>query len=514
MARLSFKPDSSFFRKIVIGAVGARAVCEDLAALGHRFVELERGSTNSKLWKDIKRKRVRIPDLICTRCGTRVECRAKTRAELSMSHSPTDLERAWDFGMVAQDWIAFPVCEPAREMDWASGKLGETASYWREQNWVDWRTSGCINYFTVEAFRSRMYARSRTKGVTEGSENFISWDATFSSRAGPVLAVDKTARKVKIGLEDGSRPHTWTVKEGSEILVCEGDVVKEKQAIAAPVIPIRGGDLACPGVLRDGHVAKLISSRERTQRFAGVKLARLLGGKKHEAATLELARDAEEDVYVRLEANSYLVACCAHGAEPSFAPYLDGGDPQTQLEAVIALGETRTDEAVDLLARILRTNTRPYFLRSAAAWSLGQTGSEQACSELVSAFSSVDDNLRHEALDNLVGVGCAACNTLLEGLKHSDEAVIAGCAEALRQQPDLPREVAESLLRDIRSGSPNKWVVWLVGHLPREQFNTAISELQARRPELHYAIALIWSFLESWIAKHWELRPSPEFPPQ
>jgi len=429
-----------------------------------------------------------------------------------MSHSPTDLERAWDFGMVAQDWIAFPVCDPVSEMDWASGKLGQRTSYWHERSWVDWCTSGRINYFTVEAFRSRVHARSRTKGVTEGSENFISWDATFSSRTGPVLAVDKAARKVKIGLEDGSRPYTWRVKEGSEILVSEGDVVEEKQVIAAPVIPIGREGLMCPGVLPAGHLTRLIGSRERTQRFAGVKLARLLDRKEHEAEALELAGDGEEDVYVRLEAVSYLVARCGHAAEPSFSPYLESGDPQTQLEAVIALGETRTEEAVDLLARIVRTSDQPYFLRSAAAWSLGQIGTQHACGELVSAFSTVDHNLRREALDNLVGVGCTACNVLLEGLKRTDEAVIAGCAEALRQQPELPEEVVESLLGTIRSDAPNKWVVWLVGHLPREQFNAAISELQTERPELHYAIALIWSFLESWIAKHWELRPSAEFP--
>ena len=78
MAHFAFKPDSSFFRKIAVGAVGARAVCTDLGTRGHRMVELERGSTDTKLWKDVKRKRVRIPDLVCVRCGLRVESRAKT----------------------------------------------------------------------------------------------------------------------------------------------------------------------------------------------------------------------------------------------------------------------------------------------------------------------------------------------------------------------------------------------------------------------------------------------------
>ena len=78
MARLSFKADSRFFRYLSIGAVGARAVCTDLQERGHAIVELENGSTDTKIWKDVKRKRVRIPDLVCTRCGLRVESRAKT----------------------------------------------------------------------------------------------------------------------------------------------------------------------------------------------------------------------------------------------------------------------------------------------------------------------------------------------------------------------------------------------------------------------------------------------------
>src|SRR2546421_39016 len=105
MARLAFKPDASFFRKIAIGAIGTRAVSADLAHHGHHVVELERGATDTKLWKDVKRKRVRIPDLVCSRCGRRIESRAKTKTELAMSHSLADEARAWDFGMVDSDWV-------------------------------------------------------------------------------------------------------------------------------------------------------------------------------------------------------------------------------------------------------------------------------------------------------------------------------------------------------------------------------------------------------------------------
>ena len=91
MARLALKPDSSFFRKIAIGAIGTRAVVDDLAAHGHQVDELERGSTDTKLWKDVKRKRVRIPDLVCRCCGLRIESRAKTKAELYFACAETDI---------------------------------------------------------------------------------------------------------------------------------------------------------------------------------------------------------------------------------------------------------------------------------------------------------------------------------------------------------------------------------------------------------------------------------------
>jgi hypothetical protein len=129
MPPLALKPDFSFFRKVALGAVGSRYVAEDLERLDHQIVELERGAMDTKLWKEVKRKRVRIPDLVCELCGLRVESRAKTKTDLSMSHSLSDHERAWDFGMVGRDVIAFPVCTAGDEEQWSSGRLKAPFSY-------------------------------------------------------------------------------------------------------------------------------------------------------------------------------------------------------------------------------------------------------------------------------------------------------------------------------------------------------------------------------------------------
>ncbi len=114
--RNAFKTNSSFFRMLAVGAVGAKAVQTALNSRGHDVVELERGSLSTRIWRDVKRKRVRIPDLCCTRCGVRIESRAKTRPDLTMSHSPHDAERAWDYGMLDGDWIAFPILAADEEI--------------------------------------------------------------------------------------------------------------------------------------------------------------------------------------------------------------------------------------------------------------------------------------------------------------------------------------------------------------------------------------------------------------
>jgi hypothetical protein len=82
--RRSYKSDVSFLEKISIGAVGTHRVYEDLRQQGHIPIELERGSMSFKIWKAIKIKRIRVPDILCIDCGRRVESRAKTRLQISI----------------------------------------------------------------------------------------------------------------------------------------------------------------------------------------------------------------------------------------------------------------------------------------------------------------------------------------------------------------------------------------------------------------------------------------------
>lgn len=510
MPRLALKPDSSFFRKIVIGAVGTRSVSANLATHRHEIVELERGSMDTKLWKDVKRKRVRIPDLLCRCCGLRVESRAKTKRELSMSHSITDETRAWNFGMVDADYVAFPLCEATDEKYWSAGKLSEESSYWHERNWVRWRSNSHINYFKVGEFRSRAATRTSTKGVTEGSETTLSWGTIFSSSSGIVEAVSD--QKITIRRAANGRRQTWNVPAGLQIIVAPSEPVEANQVIACALRPVTVPELACPRYLPDGHLSHLLSSRERTQRFTGVKLARLQNDRSYGSTVAELAADEEEDVYVRLEAISYLASVSGELARDLFQPYLSSSDEQTQLEAVIALGESAATGAVELLCEILDDERQPYFVRSAAAWCLSRIGSEEAATRLVQAFSDLDLSIREEALDGIVSIGGPALPVVLSGLREANEGIVAGCAEVLRQQQPLQDEVFSGLLEDLKREEPSQWIVWLFGHLPRDRVSTEIAGLQESAPQFHYAISVLWSFVESWIAHRWELNRGSAFP--
>src|ERR1039458_3758104 len=56
------------------------------------------------------------------------------------------------------------------------------------------------------------------------------------------------------------------------------------------------------------------------------------------------------------------------------------------------------------------------------------------------------------------------------------------------------------LSQGLQGSNASDWAVWLLGQLPRERVAPAIVGLQGSAPRLYYAISLLWSFMESWIA--------------
>lgn len=501
MPAFSFKPDSSFFRKIALGAEGCRSVRNHLNANGHDMRELERGALGVKLWKEVKRKRVRIPDLVCLRCGLRVECRAKTKPGLTMSDS-SDPKRAWDFGMDGTDLVAFPTCRSQTLVAWSSGSLRGPVATWHEREQTELGQTGYINYVRVGKFRKTPHKKTTVKGYEEGSETSITWDGIASTVAGKVEKI--VGAKITVKPTSGKR-RTRSIPQGVGAVVEVGETVDVNQILAATVNPEKIEELQCPGTLAQGHLQSLLFSTELTQRFTGVKLARLLEKAEYKAQITDMEHDPEEDIYVRLEAAAYLASVVGCQARPLFGPYLAGGN-ETALEAIIAMGEAATPECSEILSELLLKPDTKFFEKDAASWALGQAGSELECKPLIQAFSDPDVRVRDAALDAISAVGECALPALMEGLQSTDPDIAAGCAEAIRRRETISAEILQAVGELAAKPLEHPWAAWLLASLPTS--GCSVPGLESS--EIAGAITQFHSFFVSWVARRWEPRSECE----
>ncbi len=508
--RISFKSDSSFFEKLVMGVIGAQEVRQRLSVLGHDLVELERGALETKLWKEVKRKRARIPDLVCIRCGQRIESRAKTRPELSMSHSISDSTRSWDAGLVPGDWIAFPICASSTRKDWVQGELAGANSYWHERKWAHWRAEGAINFFDVTHLLEVLPRPKPTKGVTEGSESQVYWPAVFATRGGVVTRVDEETIQYATDLTTRERRVriSGTVRGRLPTAVTLGESVHLHQVLAASVPPLSVSDLTCRANLNEDRIAGMLQSRRESMRYTGCRLAKLGKIISVSHTVRDLSRDPAEDLYTRLEARSYLVTVAGVDAHEEFGPLVaEPSESSWRLESIVTLADTPSTSALELLKTVLADRANPLFLRSAAAWALGHFPGEDAAEALIRTFTDADRNLRQEALVSLVHSGTGALRPLLEGLKEGKDDVASGCFEALRRLNELP---VGPIIGLAEKGRAPEWAVWLLASLPRFQVGPLIASWQTKRPDLHFALSVLWSFLESWVSETWERNPASQ----
>lgn len=252
----SFKSDVSFLEKISMGAIGTRRVFEHLRNQGHNPLELERGSMSFKIWKKIKIKRIRVPDILCVACGRRVESRAKTTFEISMSHSLSDPERGWNYGLDDGDFVALVICK----------RVGDRP--------VDWQAGELVQYIPVYELRSAQRNNCvrlvKPKGAEEGFEARINWPATAAKSVGAIASVTDDRIQYR-RLTDNRIITVKLSRQGLKLkpLVCESDVVAENQVLAA-VVPVTRQFHCSGGADQEYYIARL-SSSSLSERYAAAK---------------------------------------------------------------------------------------------------------------------------------------------------------------------------------------------------------------------------------------------------
>lgn len=87
IAQLHLKPTTDFADALARGALAQEVVAGVMRWLGHDPAPLDAGAGTTEIYLEAGRKRQRRSDLVCSKCGLRVEVKSKTRPALCLSHS-------------------------------------------------------------------------------------------------------------------------------------------------------------------------------------------------------------------------------------------------------------------------------------------------------------------------------------------------------------------------------------------------------------------------------------------
>jgi HEAT repeat protein len=369
--RRSYKTDESFLEKIAIGAIGTQRVYENLRQQGHTPIELERGSMSFKIWKAIKIKRIRVPDILCTACGRRVESRAKTKFEISMSHSLSDPQRGWDFGLEDNDYIAIVVCH----------RVGERP--------IDWQAENLVQYVSIkdmrQAHKDGVANIVEAKGAQEGFEARISWGACVASADGTVTRLTEDRIQYRRSLD--SRTITYQLSRRGRllpVLVSEGASVVANQVIAA-VVPVTQSYL-CPQTSTGQEYVRRLISPSLSDRYGAAKALSYFAAPETTEPLAQRVADTREHIYVRLEAAASLSRLNDQRGVGFIAQCLNDDYLENRLEAVIILGEIRRPVATRLLIETLGNDDQHPEIRAGAAWALGEIRDRSSLNALIGKF--------------------------------------------------------------------------------------------------------------------------------
>ena len=465
--RWAFKSDVSFLEKISMGAVGTHRVFEHLRAQGHNPLELERGSMSFKIWKNIKIKRIRVPDILCVACGRRVESRAKTTLEISMSHSLSDPERGWDYGLNDSDFVALVICRRVSDRP------------------IDWQADELVQYISVHDLRSaqrnNLIVLVKPKGAEEGFETRISWPAAVAKSAGIVETV--TNDRIQYRRQNDSRMITLSLsKQGLHLnpLVREGDVISEHQVLAA-VIPVVKQFPCSRKTDQEDYIAQLLSP-SLSERYTAAKALSTFESASVSKALIDRVNAGNEHIYVRLEAAAGLAR---HNEEQGWSfieRCLTDDYLQNRLEAVIVLGEILNDTSCRLLCRVVSDNQQHPEIRAGAAWALGELDNSLALHVLIDSFSAVDEGIRIEAARALAKLASRFTGEIVKEFSRAAPDKRPGIAWALSKSLSKSGNFRlEDVLNALTDDEDVRhWVSYILGTQDQQRYINQIEKLKRK----------------------------------
>lgn len=482
----NFKSDDSFLRKLAIGAAGTSATIKRLKELGFNPIELERGSTGFKIWKRIKIKRVRVPDIICLNTGLRFESRGKTKPEVSMSHSLKDPKRAWDAGMRNDDFVSIVVLEQ------------------NEDSPVDLKQTSPVHFISVKsmraAFKNRQVSVTKPKGVEEGSEIRVLWPCASAHKKSRITAID--SETIELTPLSGEKKQTIRLSrnKGKILLrpqVKKGDIAEANQIVAS-IVPVQTA-LICPPTVSETYFIDKLKNVNMSERYAAAKALRYRGYATAGPDLETRMSDSGEDIYVQLEAAA---ALAAHGNTQGWrfmehklhSPVLTV-PLETQLETIIVASEIPKPRSEQVLIGVLRDTARDDDLRAGAAWALGQFVSPASATALVDTFNSSPPEIKIEAARALLRIAEPQVPYLVNLLKTGDPARRGGISWALARTGNFdPGSIVAGADDNLR-----KWISYIIG-CGKDNFTKAnIESICKADHEVYFAASVLWQIMASWV---------------
>lgn len=343
---MGFKEDEDFARFLTMGAHAAAAISEDLEERhAHSIVELERYARANKIWA-IKVKRMRLPDLMCVRCGRRFEAKGKTKLEFRLSDSSAPGREWWAGGMREEDVFAFV----------RVAVVGDRA------------TVGQVVYTTLASLRAAqdaLVAGSR-KAVSAGSEAAVSWKAWTPSSAGVVHEV--TASGIVVQKESGrfQAYRNYLKWPAWHLYRTVGDAFGAGDIVVGSVAP---AEVDCAGDVWDWRAD--LNSLDPDDRFAAIKGARWLNAGVADQRLRTIAHDPSEDWRASLEAAASLSIRDVSSITTVLAHVREDAKEGEAMEAVFVLTELPLFEAGQALQQVAENQALQAEVRAAAVWGLG-----------------------------------------------------------------------------------------------------------------------------------------------
>lgn len=480
--RRAYKSDVSFLEKISLGAVGTRKVFEDVTAQGHSPIELERGSMNFKIWKQIKIKRVRVPDILCINCDKRVESRAKTNLEITMSHSISTPERGWDFGLEDDDYIALVKCV----------KGGERPTDWVAEDPVQYVEVGSMR----SAYDKNLAFAEKPKGATEGFEIRVTWPSSLASDHGEVTLVN--SRKIQYRGSTSGRIATLLLSKRGATLeprVRVGETVRKNQIVASVVPVVQRFN--CGKTTSTEYYLGMLNSTSLSDRYVSAKALAHFPSDAAADALARMVRNERDHIYVRLEAASSLLKMDHTEYLSFFKGLLSDQYLENRSECVIVLGEIDSDKSCDLLIGTLLDSNQHPEIRAGAAWSLGELKNKKATEALVKVFNEAEKTIREEAARALMRFGDLYAEDIISLIPKSTEEERAGIAWALSKSG---RFEIRDLIPSMSDDEARKWIAWIIGTQDQAKYISQIEQLKRKDQEVYFAVTVLWKILSSWIA--------------